>query len=126
MKARAEELPVIIQTPSGTIRGLDEGGMTFTLIHVSEGGVDLSPLLAGLPGNLCPTPHWGYVVEGAAHVRFADGHEEVAEKGTVFHFEPGHIPTFDAGTTVIEIGPEPENRQLREHLQHALRRLLVG
>ncbi|MGZ4139381.1 MAG: hypothetical protein ACXVD8_06020, partial [Actinomycetota bacterium] len=105
MQARIEDLPAIIETPRGSIRGLDESGMTFTLIRVTEGGVDLSPLLAGLPGDMCPMPHWGYVIEGAIHNRFADGHEEVVRKGCVFYFEPGHIPTFEEGTTVIEIGP---------------------
>ena len=126
MKAPVEDLPVVLETPAGGIRALDESGMTFTLIQVTEGGVDLGPLLTGLPDDLCPIPHWGYVVEGAVHVRFADGHEEVAEKGSVFYFPPGHLPSFDAGTTVIEIGPQPENQRLREHLQGVAQRLLVG
>jgi hypothetical protein len=75
VKARVEDLPAILATPAGSIRELDETGMTFTLIQVTEGDVDLGPLLAGFPGDLCPIPHWGYVIQGAVHARFADGHE---------------------------------------------------
>lgn len=126
MKARAEDLPAIIETPVGSIRALDESDMTFTVIDVKEGGVDLGGLFAGFPGGMCPIAHWGYVIEGAVHVRFADGHEEGAEKGSVFCSAPGHIPTFDPGTTVIEIGPKVENQQLNEHLRRAAEQLLGG
>ncbi len=126
MKARAEGLPAILETPVGSIRALDESGMTFTLIDVKEGGIDLTGLFAGLPGGMCPIAHWGYVIEGAVHVRFSDGQEEEAEKGSVFYFAPDHIPTFDPGTTVIEIGPQAENRELGEHLRRAAEQMIGG
>ena len=28
-------------------------------------GADFTPLFAGLPGDRCDCPHWGYVVEGS-------------------------------------------------------------
>jgi hypothetical protein len=27
-------------------------------------GIDLRPHLAGLPGDMCQYPHWGYLLEG--------------------------------------------------------------
>jgi hypothetical protein len=38
-------------------------------------GTDMSPVLAGLPGDRCPSPHWGIVLEGAVHVVAADDTE---------------------------------------------------
>ena len=35
-------------------------------------GVDISPLLEGLPGNSCDAPHWGYVMQGRVVVTFDD------------------------------------------------------
>jgi hypothetical protein len=116
MKSPVEDMPVVFETPIGGIRQLDEARMTFTLIRVTA-HVDLAPLFAGLPGGLCPVPHWGYVIEGAVHARFEDGHEETVEKGSVFHFTAGHVRSFDAGTSVIEIGPRRVNEELREYLQ---------
>jgi hypothetical protein len=116
MKSPVEDMPVVIETPSAGIRQLDEARMTFTLIQVTA-HVDLAPFFAGLPGGVCPVPHWGYVIAGAVHARFEDGHEEMVEKGSVFHFPAGHVRTFDKGTSVIEIGPRRVNEELREYLQ---------
>src|SRR6187397_2476809 len=41
--------------------------------------VDLTPLLQGLPGDVCPSPHWGYVFKGRTWWRFADREETFGE-----------------------------------------------
>ncbi len=125
MHSPVEDMPVVFETPVGSIHQLEEHRLTFTLIRVTA-DADLTPIFAGLPGGMCPIPRWGYVIEGAVHARFVDGHEEVVTKGSVFHFPAGHVPSFDAGTTVIEIGPKRENQELREYLLSLAPGLMVA
>ena len=49
----------------------------------------------------------GYVLKGRQAWRFAD-REEVFEAGDAFYVEPGHAPTFEAGTEVIQFSPTAE------------------
>lgn len=66
--------------------------------------VDMTPMLAGLPGGSCACPHWGHVVTGSATVRYAD-RVETLEAGDAFYLSPGHVPTFEAGTEVVMFSP---------------------
>ena len=45
-------------------------------------GTDMAPVLQGLPGDRCPSPHWGIVLSGSIVMRHADGTEETARAGT--------------------------------------------
>jgi hypothetical protein len=67
-------------------------------------GLSLAPLLAGLPGNNCPCPHWGYVLAGQLTVTYAD-HEEVIEAGDAFYLPPGHVPAATEGTEFVQFSP---------------------
>ena len=51
---------------------------------------DIAPLLQGLDGDLCQSPHWGCVLEGKIIVTYADGQHEVVNGGGLF---PGHPDT---------------------------------
>jgi hypothetical protein len=66
--------------------------------------VDGTPLLKGLPGDLCDCPHWGYVFKGKLTMRFAD-HDEVFESGDAFYVPPGHAPIVEAGTEIVQFSP---------------------
>ncbi len=37
-------------------------------------GPDIAPLLKGLEGDLCQSPHWGFLPEGEITVTYSDGH----------------------------------------------------
>jgi hypothetical protein len=69
--------------------------------------IDATPLMAGLPGNACQSPHWGYVLKGRQTYRFAD-HEETFEEGDAFYVGPGHVPIVAAGTVLVQFSPTPE------------------
>jgi hypothetical protein len=60
----------------------------FTLFREN---VDGTPLLKGLPDDMCHCPHWGYVVSGKVTFRFPD-RDETYEAGDAFYTPPGHIP----------------------------------
>jgi quercetin dioxygenase-like cupin family protein len=74
---------------------------------------DGTPLLKGLPGDKCSSPHWGYVLKGRMTFRF-DDHDEVVEAGDAFYLPPGHIPIVDAGTEYVQFSPADELHRVSE------------
>ena len=91
-----------------------------------RGDADGTPLLKGLPGDKCISPHWGYVLKGRMTFRF-DDHEEIVEAGDAFYLPPGHIPIVEAGTEYVQFSPAEElhrvsktmTRNFQEMMQNA-------
>ena len=67
------------------------GEMTVSCIRLKK-GTDLGPALVGLPDDLCPCPHWGYMLSGRLKMRTKQG-DEIYEAGTAFYWSPGHAPS---------------------------------
>ena len=82
MRASVEEIPLEMQLDAIETRGVEWEDQLVRHIDLPP-GVDFTPLFVGLPGNLCQCPHWGYIVEGSIHLRYADGTEEVNRAGDV-------------------------------------------
>jgi hypothetical protein len=80
---------------------LDDYAVQFVTIRDSH---SLAPLLAGLPGDSCPCPHWGYLQAGKITVTYAD-REEVFEPGDAFYMPPGHVPAAVAGSEFVMFSP---------------------
>ena len=78
--------------------------------------VDMGPLLEGLPGNLCPAPHWGYMLKGAVHIQYADKTEEVIKAGDAFYMPAGHTGWAEAGSAMVLFSPEAEAMQVAAHV----------
>ena len=87
-------------------RHADLDGYTANFVSLRQ-DMDLAPLLRGLPGDLCPCPHWGYVIKGTLTWRFAD-HEEVFEAGDAFYAPPGHAPRAVAGSEFVQFSPREQ------------------
>lgn len=116
MHQTIEQLPVVVSAGDATIRSKQFGDMAMNVVRVPK-GTDFGPLLAGLPGDLCPCPHWGYLIAGRIHIRFADGREETVNAGEVFYWPAGHTGWVDEDTTFLEVSPVAETRTLVSHLQ---------
>jgi hypothetical protein len=84
--------------------------------------VDMNQMLRGLPGNICPCPHWGIVTDGRMIVRYAD-HEETVEAGDVFYMAPGHVPDYAAGTRLIQFSPTEDVKIVDEVITRNARAL---
>ena len=80
-------------------------------------GTDATPVLEGLPGDKCACPHWGYILEGAVHLRYADGKEETARAGDFYYWPPGHTVWVDEDTTFVEFSPKGELREVYDHIR---------
>lgn len=65
---------------------------------------DYASLVKGLPGDRCPSPHWGVVVTGKLIYRYGDG-EDVITAGQAFYARPGHTAWLAAGTELIKFSP---------------------
>ncbi len=96
-------------------------GYSVSFLHVIT-DVDMTRMLRGLPGDVCPCPHWGIVTEGEMVVRYAD-HEEVVGAGDVFYMPPNHVPVYQPGTRLIMFSPTEEMKPVDEAIMRNQREL---
>lgn len=119
MATPVESMPVEIDAGELQTRYLELGDMAIRHASVPA-GADMSVLLAGLPNDRCPSPHWGIVVEGSIHVTHGDGSTETARAGEVYFWPAGHTATTDEACVFIEVGPVAEMRQFSENAKRVL------
>ncbi|WP_207432081.1 hypothetical protein [Sabulibacter ruber] len=108
-----ENLPVDEKTSFRTKGGL--GGMYAGFVEVPA-GTDFSTLFAGLPHDMCTSPHWGYLFEGSMKLRYADGREEIVNQGEVFYWPAPHTGVVLKNAKFIDFSPENEHRQVMNHI----------
>jgi len=114
MQAAVKDLPVELQAGELLLRYAEWGPMAVRHAHVPA-GVDMAPVLEGLPGNRCPSPHWGIVLKGSIHLRHADGAAETTRAGELYYWPAGHTAWTDEDTEFVEFGPVKPMRQFSEH-----------
>ena len=114
MRVNRDELPVLFGDASAGIRGADWGGQRAMFIKLPA-GTDLKPLLTGLPDDLCPCPHWGYMISGRVRLTYAD-RDEVISAGDLFYFPPGHTPYVEEDCEFVEFSPPAEHQHVLDVL----------
>lgn len=120
MKRRAEQLPTQIDENGVKFRTAEWSGLTVAHVCFPK-GADAAPLLTEMPEGLCQVPHWGYVIKGSIHVRFADGREEIVRAGDAYYWPPGHTVRTDEDYEAIEFSPAKEMNDLVAHLSRKLK-----
>jgi hypothetical protein len=104
---------------------IEGGGVEFRTDRAGENniawvrlpaGADLRPGLAGLPGDLCPCPHWGYMISGRLVMHTKDG-DATYEAGQAFYWAPGHAPEALEDCEYIDVSPSAELEEVIRHLQ---------
>jgi len=115
MHANAKEMAVELEVGDIHTRGEEWGGQIVRHLSLPP-GTDFTPLFEGLPGDACQSPHWGYVVDGSIHVRYADGTEEVSRAGDLYYWPGGHTGWTDEGVTFLEFSPAADLRPVLEHV----------
>lgn len=115
MRAPVDEIPVEMKAGDLETRGVVWGDQRLRHI-VLPAGVDFTPLLRGLPGDLCQCPHWGIVLAGSITVRYADGEQETTRAGEAYHWPGGHTGWTDEGVTFLELSPAADLQPVLEHL----------
>ena len=91
------------------------GGMYVGYLEVPA-GTDFTPLFAGLPQDMCPSPHWGYVLDGSIRIKYGDGREEMVNKGEVFYLPAPHTGVVEKDLKFIDFSPLDEFNQLKAHI----------
>jgi hypothetical protein len=114
MALNPNDIPVEVAQGDLVTRYVELGDMAIRHITLPA-GTDMAPVLQGLPGDRCPSPHWGIILTGSITMTHADGTSETAEAGQVYHWPPGHTGVTEGGVTLIEIGPVEPMRQFSEH-----------
>ena len=90
MHASENHLAIELEVGDIVTRGEDWGGQLVRHLTLPP-GADFTPLLKGLPGDVCNCPHWGYVISG-------------------------HTGWTDEGVTFVEFSPAEELRPVLEHV----------
>ncbi len=127
MRIAKQDVPVRINVPGATARQLTDFGDATGYGKISgeyfslSAGTDISPLLQGLDGDLCQSPHWGYILEGRLTVSFADGHQEVAGAADLFYWPPGHTVKAEQDTEMILFSPQHEHSHVIDHILEKLK-----
>jgi hypothetical protein len=103
MRGSKNDLPKTVDEQELTIWETDWGDIHVSLITCHE-ELDISPVLRGLPEDMCQCPHWGMILKGRKLVRYKD-REEVLTGGDAYYMEPGHTTLTDAGTEWLEFSP---------------------
>jgi len=119
MKQDLNTLPVRLESGGICIQSQDWAELNVARIRFPK-GADATSLLEGMPQNLCQCPHWGTVVKGSIHVRYADGTEEVVQSGQVYYWPPGHTVWVDEDYEAIEFSPSGPMRDVVDHLKSKL------
>lgn len=116
MKDDLSNMPTRLEAGGVCVQAQDWGEMNVARIRFPA-GADAAPLLQGLPGDLCQCPHWGTVVKGSIHVRYADGREETVSAGEVYYWPPGHTVRVDEDYESIEFSPSGAMNEVIDHLK---------
>jgi hypothetical protein len=115
MRATVQEIPLEMAVDGIETRGVPWGDQLVRHIDLPP-GVDFTPLFVGLPDGLCQCAHWGVVLSGSIHLRYADGTEEVNRAGDLFYWPGGHTGWTDEGVRFVEFSDQDEIRPTLEHL----------
>ena len=61
----------------------------------------------GLPGGVCPCPHYGYVFEGRMRAVYpgSDWPDEVVQAGEAYFIPAGHVLVYEQASRVLEFNP---------------------
>ena len=81
--------------------------------------LDCTPVYAGLPGGVCPCPHYGYVFKGGVRCVYpgTDWPDEEAGPGDAYFFQPGHILFYDEPSEILEFNPASTLKLLMDHIE---------
>jgi hypothetical protein len=113
MRHPMRELPLVEDYGDGFFgRQIEWGGMIVSYEAFPK-GIDATPLFKGLPGDMCQSPHWGYILKGRVCVKRSGG-DEMLQAGDVYYLEPGHVPVFEEDTEILEFSPKVEYQKTVE------------
>lgn len=122
MKIAKEKIDVKMNIPGAVIRQQTEFGDATGLGKISgeyfslSAGVDTTPLFVGLEGNLCQSPHWGYVLKGQITTTDSSGNKETVNSNDLFFWPAGHNVMVNEDAEIIMFSPQHEHTIVINHM----------
>lgn len=122
MRVSKEDVDIKMQIPGAVIRQHKDFGDATGLGKISgeyftlSAGVDTTPLFQGLEGNLCQSPHWGFVLKGQITTTNAAGMKETVNTNDLFYWPPGHNVKVDADAEIVMFSPQHEHSHVINHM----------
>lgn len=118
MATTVADMPIEVAQGELVTRYAELGEMAIR--HASlPAGTDMGPVLKGLPGDRCPSPHWGIVLSGSIAIQHADGTEETVREGEIYYWPAGHTGVSEEGVVFLEVGPVGPVGPMRQFSEHA-------
>lgn len=127
MRVAKDDVPVKIDIPGGIARQKTEFGDAAGYGRISGeyftlgAGTDIAPLLQGLQGDLCQSPHWRYLLKGEVTATYADGSDETITGGDLFYWPPGHTVKVGQDAEIVMFSPQHEHTEVIDHMLVKLR-----
>lgn len=109
-----DQIPVVIEDGDLQVRLLDQDGMSIGHFQLPA-GTDLRGATVGLPDDLCPCPHWGYMIKGRIRMHTKDGHQDFVA-GEAFYWAAGHAPEALEDSEYVDVSPTHEFAPVVAHL----------
>ncbi|GHA37816.1 hypothetical protein GCM10007103_19200 [Salinimicrobium marinum] len=122
MKISRENIDVKMKIPGAVIRQQTDFGDASGLGKISaeyfslSAGLDTTSLFIGLEGNLCQSPHWGYVLKGQITTTDAAGTRETVNPQDLFFWAAGHNVSINEDAEIIMFSPQHEHTQVINHM----------
>lgn len=122
MRVAKEQVDIKMQIPGAVIRQRKDFGDATGLGMISgeyftlAAGVDTTPLFEGLEGNLCQSPHWGFVLKGQLTTTDAAGNKETVNADDLFYWPPGHNVKVDQDAEIVMFSPQHEHSHVIDHM----------
>ncbi len=121
-----DQIPTRIDVPGAVARQQPDFGSTNAEETIGAeyfslaAGTDIAPLLVGLEGDLCQSPHWGYLISGEVVVRYRDGESEHISGGDVFFWPAGHSVAVHKDAEIVLFSPQVAHGHVIDHLHAQL------
>ena len=126
MRITKSDVPEVFSAPGAVARQILEfgdasgyGKMTGEYFSLAS-GTDITPLLKGLEGDLCQSPHWGYMIAGRLEITYTGGEREAVSAGDLFYWPPGHTLAVTVDAEIILFSPQEEHCRTLHHLKAQL------
>jgi hypothetical protein len=107
MRISTDRLPLEASYDGARVQRATWAGTAVRVLRLPP-GADLGPATAKSPDELCPSSHWGYVLEGSIEVRFAFGERESVRAGELYYWPALHTCWTDEGVRLLEFSPAAE------------------
>ena len=126
MHIQKNDIPANLNTPVAVVRQIFDFGDASKYGKIAgeylslKTGTDITPLLKGLEGDLCQSPHWGYMIEGEVTLTYSDGQEETVSGGDLFYWPEGHTLRVGSDAEIVMFSPQHEHCTVVDHLKSQL------